>query len=77
MTSATVRDITGAPELTVKAERKGSTVSVTAEGSGKAFTFAVKDLGAIASVDGAEQVDETTVKVNAGAKSVTFTLTLK
>ncbi|WP_036704763.1 TIM-barrel domain-containing protein, partial [Paenibacillus graminis] len=76
-TAATVRDIKGAPELTVKAERKGSTISVTAEGSGKPFTLAVKDLGAIASVDGAEQADEATVRVNAGAKSVSFTITLK
>lgn len=76
-TSATVRDIHGAPELKVEAVRSGSTVKVTAEGSGKAFTLAVKDLGAIASVEGAEQVDETTVKVGAGEKSVTFTITLK
>lgn len=76
-TTATVRDINGAPELKVEAARSGNTVTVTAEGSGKAFTFAVKDLGAIASVEGAEQADETTVKVNAGAKSVSFTITLK
>lgn len=76
-TTATVRDIKGAPELTVKAERKGNTVTVAAEGSGKAFTLAVKDLGTIASVEGADQADETTVKVNAGSKSVSFTITLK
>ncbi|WP_339245051.1 alpha-xylosidase [Paenibacillus sp. FSL F4-0243] len=76
-TSATVRDLKGAPELTVKADRKGSTVTVTAEGSGKEFSLSLKDLGAIASVEGAEQVDETTVKVNAGAKTVSFTITLK
>ncbi|MNW21053.1 hypothetical protein D3C71_2217530 [compost metagenome] len=50
---------------------------MTAEGSGKAFSLAVKDLGAIASVEGAEQADETTVNVAAGAKSVSFTITLK
>lgn len=76
-TSATVRDLKGAPELTVKAARKGNSVTVTAEGSGKEFSLSLKDLGAIASVEGAEQVDETTVKVNAGAKSVSFTITLK
>lgn len=76
-TTATVRDIKGAPELTVKAERKGNTVTVAAEGSGKAFMLAVKDLGTIASVEGADQADETTVKVNAGSKSVSFTITLK
>lgn len=75
-TTATVRDIKGTPELTVKAERKGSTISVTAEGSGKAFTLAVKDLGTIASVNGAELADASTVSVNAGAKSVAFTITL-
>ncbi|MCL6605583.1 MAG: alpha-xylosidase [Paenibacillus sp.] len=76
-TSATVRDLTGAPELTVKAERKGSTLTITAEGSGKEFTLALKDLGAIASVQDAEQIDETTVKVSAGSKSLTFVITLK
>lgn len=76
-TTATVRDINGAPELKVEAARSGNTITVTAEGSGKAFTLAVKDLGAIASVEGAEQADETTVKVNTGAKSVSFTITLK
>ncbi|MNC30134.1 Alpha-xylosidase [compost metagenome] len=76
-TAATVRDINGAPELTVTAERTGNTVKVTAEGSGKPFTLAVKDLGTIASVDGAEQADETTVQVNGGSKSVSFTITLK
>ncbi|MNI62554.1 hypothetical protein D3C73_1178810 [compost metagenome] len=76
MTTATVRDIKGAPELAVKAERKGSTISVTAEGSGKAFTLAVKDLGTIASVDGAELADASTVSVKAGAASVSFTITL-
>ncbi|CAH1224307.1 Alpha-xylosidase [Paenibacillus auburnensis] len=76
-TAATVRDINGAPELTVTAARTGSTVKVTAEGSGKPFTFAVKDLGAIASVEGAEQADEATVQVSGGSKSVSFTITLK
>ena len=61
-TSATVRDLKGTPELTVKAERKGSIITVSAEGSGKEFTLSLKDLGAIASVEGAEQVDETTVR---------------
>jgi alpha-D-xyloside xylohydrolase len=75
--TATVRDLKGAPELTVKAERKGSTVSVTAEGSGKEFTLSLKDLGAIASVESVEQIDDTTVKVSAGSKSVAFTITLK
>ncbi|WP_410513599.1 alpha-xylosidase [Paenibacillus sp. BR2-3] len=75
--TATVRDLKGAPELTVKAERKGSTLSVVAEGSGKEFTLSLKDLGAIASVQGVEQIDDTTVKVSAGSKSVSFTLTLK
>ncbi|MNP46031.1 hypothetical protein D3C76_1400020 [compost metagenome] len=63
--------------MTVKADRKGSSVTVTVEGSGKEFSLSLKDLGVIASVEGAEQVDEATVKVNAGAKSVSFTITLK
>lgn len=76
-TSATVRDLKGAPELVVKADRKGNSITVTAEGSGKEFSLTLKDLGAIASVEGAEQVDETTVKVIAGAKAVSFAITLK
>lgn len=74
--TATVRDMSGKPELTVKAERQGKNVKVTAEGSGKAFTLSLKDLGTIASVAGAEQTDETSVAVAAGAKSVSFSITL-
>lgn len=75
--STTVRDLTGAPELNVTAVREGSKVTVKAEGSGKAFTFAVKDLGEISSVSGAEHSDAATVSVPAGSKSVSFTIELK
>lgn len=75
--STTVRDLTGAPELNVTAVREGNKVTVNAEGSGKAFTFAVKDLGEISSVSGAEHSDAATVSVPAGSKSVSFTIELK
>ncbi|MBY9078545.1 alpha-xylosidase [Paenibacillus sp. HN-1] len=74
-TSATVRDIKGAPELRVTASREGKTITVSAEGSGKAFSLEPHDLGTIASVKGA-QLAEGAVQVNAGSSSVTFTIEL-
>jgi alpha-D-xyloside xylohydrolase len=55
--STLVRSMQGETEVTVSATRNGSSISVKVEGSGKPFTFAVKGLGAIASVTGAELVD--------------------
>ncbi|MFP4977619.1 alpha-xylosidase [Paenibacillus sp. CN-4] len=75
--SATVRDVKGTPELKVQAARQGSTITVSAEGSGKAFSLTLNDLGAAASVDGAELADEKTINVAAGSKQVSFTITLK
>ncbi|WP_310551743.1 alpha-xylosidase [Paenibacillus glufosinatiresistens] len=75
-TSAVVRDLKGAPELTVSASREGKIVNVTAEGSGKAFSLKLYDMGAAASVKGGELNADGTVSVAAGSASVTLVIEL-
>lgn len=74
--SATVRSLSGMPELRVTASRDGSAIAVEAEGSGKPFSLELHGLGTIASVWGAERTGETAVAVAAGAEAVSFHLTL-
>ncbi|WP_424766428.1 hypothetical protein [Paenibacillus sp. sgz302251] len=50
--STIVRDVKGGAEMTVTASRQGRTISVQVDGSGKPFSFALKGLGDIVSVEG-------------------------
>ncbi|CAM4319955.1 alpha-D-xyloside xylohydrolase [Paenibacillus endophyticus] len=75
-TAATiVRDVKGAAELTVTASREGGAISVQVNGSGKPFSFALKGLGSIVSVEGVTgEVDGSVLKLAAGPKQLAFTI---
>jgi alpha-D-xyloside xylohydrolase len=73
--STTVRDVKGATELTVSASRQGGAISVKVDGSGKPFTFALKGLGDIVSVEGLQaEFRGSVVQLPAGSKQLEFTI---
>lgn len=74
---ATVRDVKGATELTVAASRQGSVISVKVDGSGKPFSFALKGLGDIVSVQGVQaEVNGSTAQFSSGPEQLEFTITI-
>ncbi|AWB45482.1 alpha-xylosidase [Paenibacillus sp. CAA11] len=75
--TAVVRNQKGETELTVTAERRGKTITVTGSGSGKAFELSLHDTGKIASVSGAERVDEAKVRISAGQAEIKFSIELE
>lgn len=74
---ATVRDVKGATELTVTASRQGSVISVKVDGSGKPFSFALKGLGDIVSVQGVQaEVNGSTAQFSSGPEQLEFTISI-
>ncbi|OMF22207.1 alpha-xylosidase [Paenibacillus sp. FSL H8-0548] len=72
-----VRDVKGATELTVSASRLGGAISVKVEGASKPFSFAIKGLGSIASIEGIQaEVDGNVVKINPSSKLAAFTINI-
>ncbi|WP_029192249.1 alpha-xylosidase [Paenibacillus harenae] len=69
-----VRDMKGRTEMTVSATRQDRTVSVKVNGSGKPFTFGLKGMGGIVSVEGGIEVVNGNIQVSAGSKQVEFTI---
>ncbi|MDQ8733146.1 alpha-xylosidase [Paenibacillus sp. LHD-38] len=75
--ATTVRDVKGATELTVTASRQGGVISVQIDGSGKPFSFALKGLGDIISVDGAQaEVKGSVAQFASGSKQLAFTINI-
>jgi alpha-D-xyloside xylohydrolase len=73
--ATTVRDVKGAAELTVTASRQGGAITVQIEGSGKPFSFALKGLGDIVSIDGAQaEVKGSVAEFASGSKQLAFTI---
>lgn len=74
---ATVRDVKGATELTVAASRLGSAISIKIDGSGKPFSFALKGLGDIVSVQGVQaEVNGSTAQFSSGPEQLEFTISI-
>ncbi len=72
-----VRDVKGATELTVSASRQGRSISVKVDGSGKPFSFALKGLGDIVSIEGAQAVVTGSVaQLSSGSKQLEFTVNI-
>ncbi|NIK78411.1 alpha-D-xyloside xylohydrolase [Paenibacillus castaneae] len=70
-----VRDMKGATEMTVSASRSGNAISVHVVGSGKSFSFGLKGLGDIVSVNGVQaEVNGSVLKLEAGSKELQFTI---
>ncbi|OBZ09424.1 alpha-xylosidase [Bacillus sp. FJAT-26390] len=75
--STIVRDVKGATELTVTASRQGGAISVKVDGSGKPFSIALKGLGDIVSLEGAEaEINGNTAKLSPSAKQLAFTINI-
>lgn len=77
-TAATiVRDVKGATELTVTASRQGSAIAIKVDGSGKPFSIALKGLGDIVSIEGAEaEVNGNTAKLSSNSKQLAFNINI-
>ncbi|KRE29742.1 alpha-xylosidase [Paenibacillus sp. Soil522] len=72
-----VRDVKGATELTVSASRQGRSILVKVDGSGKPFSFALKGLGDIVSIEGAQAVVTGSVaQLSSGSKQLEFTVNI-
>lgn len=75
---AVVRDLKGAPELTVSAGRSGQSINVKVKASGKPFTLSLKGLGTIAALEGASaEVNGNTASFAAGVQEASFTITIQ
>jgi alpha-D-xyloside xylohydrolase len=73
----TVRDVKGSTELTVSANRQGSSILVKVDGSGKPFSFALKGLGDIVSIEGVQaEVSGSVAQLSSGSKQLEFTINI-
>lgn len=75
--SVTVRNPAGVPDLQAEASREGDRIVFRAAASGKPFSLALKGMGAVSAVEGADAVLEGgVIRVPAGVRQVNLTIRL-